>query len=171
MDSPAPPDSDALAAPTSPTPVPVDEAGTRRDDASLPLTETGWASRLEEMDAAELRSLVVTLPTIEQAKGVLMGFYRCDATAAFALLRRWSSSRHVKLRDLGAELVEHAGRETARPEPSRHADPPGPVEGATPFESLQAYLEAGGLRAVQPASSSTDQRPEPSQDPGPQADR
>ena len=60
----------------------------------------------EPLDLESLRRKVASQPTIEQAKGMLMGYYGIDAEQAFALLRRWSSSRHVKLRDLCRAVVE-----------------------------------------------------------------
>jgi GAF domain-containing protein len=42
---------------------------------------------------------------IEQAKGVIMGQKRCDADAAFEVLRRASMGRNVKLRDVAADIV------------------------------------------------------------------
>ncbi len=46
--------------------------------------------------------------TIEQAKGSLMLAYGLDADQAFAMLRWWSSSRNIKIRDLAERLVEIA---------------------------------------------------------------
>lgn len=46
--------------------------------------------------------------TIEQAKGSLMLAYGLDADQAFAMLRWWSSSRNIKIRDLAERLVETA---------------------------------------------------------------
>ena len=110
-------------------------------------------SAVENMDPAALRSLALSLPTIEQAKGVLMGYYGCDATAAFAILRRWSSTRNVKVRDLAAELVDHAGRsparEAARPHERRGVADTGTPAGRMPavpaYQGLRAYLEAIGV--------------------------
>ncbi|MEP7089623.1 MAG: PAS and ANTAR domain-containing protein [Nocardioidaceae bacterium] len=56
---------------------------------------------------------------IEQAKGVLMFATGCDAEAAFAILRRHSSTENLKLHDLARRLVDsvgpelHASRESA----------------------------------------------------------
>lgn len=69
-----------------------------------------WAEQVGRMDPDDLRLLAVSLPLIEQAKGILMGHYGCGADIAFTVLRRWSSSRQLKLRDLAAALVEEASR-------------------------------------------------------------
>ena len=69
-----------------------------------------WAEQVGRMDPDDLRLLAVSLPLIEQAKGILMGHYGCGADIAFTILRRWSSSRQLKLRDLAAALVEEASR-------------------------------------------------------------
>lgn len=65
---------------------------------------------LDEVDAEDLRRLVASQEVIEQAKGMLMGYYGIDGEQAFALLRRWSSWRHAKIRDLCAELVDAGAR-------------------------------------------------------------
>jgi ANTAR domain len=64
--------------------------------------------RLALMDADDLRTLATTLPTIEQAKGIVMGCFGYDAAAAFAVLSRISSSENLKLRVLAASVVEAA---------------------------------------------------------------
>ena len=69
-----------------------------------------WSAHVQQMAPDDLRMLALSLPLIEQAKGILMGHYGCDAGTAFAILRRWSSSRQLKLRDLAAALVEEASR-------------------------------------------------------------
>jgi GAF domain-containing protein len=47
---------------------------------------------------------------IDQAKGILMGQHRVDADAAFAMLRDRSQAENRKLRDIAAEIVDHAIR-------------------------------------------------------------
>ena len=71
--------------------------------------------RLAGLDADSLHRLAATQPVIEQAKGMLMAYYGIDADAAFALLNRWSSERHVKVRDLSRRVVEHGS--TTHPQP------------------------------------------------------
>jgi AmiR/NasT family two-component response regulator len=69
-----------------------------------------WADRVARMDVDDLRMLAVSMPLIEQAKGILMGHYGCSATTAFQILQRWSSTYGVKLRDVAAALVDEATR-------------------------------------------------------------
>jgi hypothetical protein len=45
---------------------------------------------------------------IEQAKGLLMGYYRCDAQLAFALLRELSQRSNVKLRRVAVDIMDRA---------------------------------------------------------------
>lgn len=56
------------------------------------------------------------MPTIERAKGMLMGLLGCDADTAYAVLRRWSQHHNVKLRLLDTDLVAAAAQ--PHPEPS-----------------------------------------------------
>ena len=70
------------------------------------LEETAHAVQLEQA----LRSRSV----IDQAVGVLMGQQRCDAAAAFALLRQHSQNNNLKLRDVARSLIErHTGNTVA----------------------------------------------------------
>jgi hypothetical protein len=57
---------------------------------------------------------------IEQAKGAIMTLRRCDADAAWVVLRRASQQFNVKLRELALALVEHIGQ--APVEQSRATD-------------------------------------------------
>lgn len=72
-------------------------------DPSRPLLEQPTGTELGEPD---LRRLLETQPVIEQAKGVLMGYYGIEPERAFRVLSSWSSDRGTKLRDLCAVLVE-----------------------------------------------------------------
>jgi AmiR/NasT family two-component response regulator len=83
----------------------VSSPSLRRPDRD-PLDATSWTEQVERMDPADLRMLALSMPLIEQAKGILMGHYGCDAATAFTVLRRWSSVRQLRLRDLAASLVE-----------------------------------------------------------------
>lgn len=56
---------------------------------------TSRLDRVEGLDVDDLRRLIATLTIIEQAKGMLMAYYGCDATAAFELPRRWSATRNM----------------------------------------------------------------------------
>ena len=56
----------------------------------------------------DLRLGLDTMPVIEQAKGILVGHYRIDPDAAFAVLRRWSMNGNIKVATLASSLVEMA---------------------------------------------------------------
>jgi hypothetical protein len=62
-----------------------------------------WQTRAEQLQQA-LESRIV----IEQAKGVLAERMKCDASAAFDLLRRAARSSRRKLPELAAEVVASA---------------------------------------------------------------
>jgi len=55
--------------------------------------------------AAHMQAAMTNRAAIEQAKGIIMAQNRCDADAAFDILRRASQGRNVKIRDLAQELV------------------------------------------------------------------
>jgi len=59
-------------------------------------------------EAAGLRTAMASRAVIEQAKGILMGRDHCTAEEAFDLLKRISSHRNVKLRDIAQAVVEEA---------------------------------------------------------------
>jgi hypothetical protein len=48
---------------------------------------------------------------IEQAKGLLMGHYRCESAQAFAMLRELSQRSNTKLRQVAVSVVELASQE------------------------------------------------------------
>jgi hypothetical protein len=117
-------------------PGPPHDAGTTRPpsdgrDHDRVLAED-WTSRIDHMHPDDLRLLAVSLPLIEQAKGILMGHYGCDATTAFAILRRWSSLQDRKLRDVAGALVTEASRDGGR------AD-------GQPSDAVGRFLRAQGL--------------------------
>jgi hypothetical protein len=89
----------------SPTPTPPGADGVR------PTTD----GRSVEPEVDGLRRKLETLPRIEQAKGVVMALYGIDADAAFDVLKRWSSSAEVGVRELAAELVDAVSRPHGRP--------------------------------------------------------
>lgn len=62
-----------------------------------------WQTRAEQLQQA-LDSRIV----IEQAKGVLAERMKCDASAAFDILRRTARSSRRKLPELAAEVVASA---------------------------------------------------------------
>jgi hypothetical protein len=57
---------------------------------------------------SRLRARLVTMPVIEQAKGVLMCQQGCDADEAFDLLRRASQRSNVPVRVLAEQIVDSA---------------------------------------------------------------
>jgi hypothetical protein len=70
------------------------------DDTATQLIDV--AALLAENDG--LRQRLASQPVIEQAKGILMGYYRINADTAFQLLRRWSQDSNAKVRRI-AELL------------------------------------------------------------------
>lgn len=64
---------------------------------------------------AHLARLLASTPAIEQAKGLLIGYYGVDADTAYAVLRRWSSHTNTKLNQLAEQLVETASHSSDRP--------------------------------------------------------
>ncbi|HSK55624.1 MAG TPA: GAF and ANTAR domain-containing protein [Jiangellales bacterium] len=58
--------------------------------------------------ATQMREAMASRAVIEQAKGVLVERYRTDPETAFAMLRRESQDRNVKLRELAEALVARA---------------------------------------------------------------
>lgn len=63
-------------------------------------------------ELAHLHRLLVTLPLIEQAKGVLMNHYALDDGAAFGLLRRWSQASNTKITAIAGQVVAAASAGT-----------------------------------------------------------
>jgi GAF domain-containing protein len=55
--------------------------------------------------ASQLEQALHSRSVIDQAIGVLMGQQRCDAEAAFALLRTHSQNNNRKLRDVAADII------------------------------------------------------------------
>ena len=62
--------------------------------------------------ASQLKDAVVTRPVVDQAKGILMHAYGCDADEALRRLRQESQRRHVKVTEVAAQIV--AAAKTAR---------------------------------------------------------
>jgi len=69
----------------------------------------------ENRELVDLRRKLATLPAIEQAKGMLMGYYGISADVAFEVLRRWSMRSNLKLNSLCATLVTEAGQPSELP--------------------------------------------------------
>jgi ANTAR domain len=83
--------------------------------------------------AADLQEALASRSTIDQALGVLMAQNRCTRDAAFAILRRASQHRNLKLRDVAATVIERFTGHPAAPPPAFRASPGsrGPaIEGA-----------------------------------------
>jgi GAF domain-containing protein len=72
------------------------------------------ALRIAEHSKAieNLRTALTSRSTIDQAIGILMAQQRCDARAAFAVLRQASQGRNVKLREVAAGIVAAVERGT-----------------------------------------------------------
>lgn len=74
------------------------------DEASRALTlALRLAHHVEISD--QLRAALTSRTVIDQAIGIIMGQNRCDAEAAFAVLRTASQNRNVKLRTVAAEII------------------------------------------------------------------
>jgi GAF domain-containing protein len=56
--------------------------------------------------AGQLRAALSSRAIIDQAAGVIMGQNRCAPAAAFAILRKASQNRNVKLRQVAAEIID-----------------------------------------------------------------
>ena len=68
---------------------------------------TDSLERQVQADAWQEASRVIEhRAVIERAKGALMVRYGLDAAAAFDLLKSWSSTRNVKLRDVARQVVD-----------------------------------------------------------------
>lgn len=61
--------------------------------------------------AEQLEEAMRSRAVIEQAKGVIMGDRRCDADAAFRVLREMSQRGNRKLRDVAQEIVDNVSRD------------------------------------------------------------
>lgn len=85
---------------------PVPSSATRRLGAA-PVQDC--AMDLERTQA-NLRRRLQSMPVIEQAKGIIMGLWRCDADAAFDDLVNVSRNHNRKLRDVASALVLHASQ-------------------------------------------------------------
>lgn len=67
-----------------------------------------------------LRHAIETRGIIGQAQGILMERYGLDPDAAFAFLKRLSSTHELKIRDLSKQIVAGVSIETGKP-PSPHS--------------------------------------------------
>lgn len=66
-------------------------------------------------ESEQLERALSSRTVIDQAVGVLMGQQRCNAEAAFGLLRQHSQNTNRKLRDVAAELIERVSGEAPSP--------------------------------------------------------
>lgn len=98
------------SAPRTFTPDEIDFAHVFAHHAAIGLSH---ARRIDQ-----LRVAVDGRTLIGQAQGILMERFSIDADQAFAVLRRYSQDRNVKLRAIAEELV--ANDELASPRPVRH---------------------------------------------------
>jgi hypothetical protein len=79
---------------------------------------------------SDLVRLLATVPVIEQAKGLLIGHFGINSTAAYDVLVRWSSATNTKLSQLCERLL------TAAAQP-----------GDTPAAHLRGLIESLGRQA------------------------
>jgi GAF domain-containing protein len=63
----------------------------------------------------DLHDALTSRAVIDQATGIIMAQQRCGAAAAFAILRRASQNRNVKLRQLAAEIVSQVSGKPPEP--------------------------------------------------------
>ncbi|GAB3211023.1 GAF and ANTAR domain-containing protein [Marinactinospora thermotolerans] len=59
----------------------------------------------QEHTTGQLRQALISRAVIDQAIGIVMAQARCDADAAFEILRRASQQRNRKLRDVAADMI------------------------------------------------------------------
>ena len=81
----------------------------------------GSADRIHataDLTMTDLLHKMETVPRIEQAKGVLSGYFGTSPDRAFDLLRSWSSHHNRKIRDI-CQLITAAGEEPSNPEALR----------------------------------------------------
>ena len=83
------------------------------------------AALLAENDG--LRQRLASQPVIEQAKGILMGYYGISSDTAFQLLCRWSQDTNTKVRRIAELLADtvanSAGNRPAPPHEIVQASP------------------------------------------------
>jgi len=119
--------------------------GYREAEGHLPASIDDLSDSFHQLlwDYQHLQRRLETLPVIEQAKGLLIGRFGIHADTAFALLRRWSNQKNVKLRDLCRILVTAAA---AQSRPATAQDPP-------PGPTLDAVLDWLTAATVSPDRS------------------
>jgi len=105
--------------------------------------------QLHDLVIARLLAQLESMPTIEQAKGILIAQTGCDPDAAFGMLREASQRSNVRVSELAAMIVQRTATGRRPPGPvaadSREA-PDSP--GAAPRASRPARtLRTAGRRA------------------------
>ena len=68
-----------------------------------------------EQEVTGLRRRLESQPVIEQAKGLLIGYYGIEDAVAFAVLRRWSQVTNTKLVTVATRLVTAASQPSGTP--------------------------------------------------------
>ena len=68
-----------------------------------------------EQEVAGLRRRLDSQPVIEQAKGLLIGYYGIEDERAFAVLRRWSQVTNTRLVMVATRLVVAASQPSDTP--------------------------------------------------------
>jgi GAF domain-containing protein len=69
--------------------------------------------------AENLEHALLTRSVIDQAKGIIMAQHKCNAEAAFGMLREMSMKHNLKLYELAAQLVASASNHPVPPVPAR----------------------------------------------------
>jgi GAF domain-containing protein len=77
----------------------------------------------------QLAEAMVSSSVIDQAIGILMSQQRCNAAAAFDLLRRASQNRNRKLRDIATDIITNVSGEPPQPRPGFSTNPGGAAPG------------------------------------------
>jgi GAF domain-containing protein len=84
------------------------------DQASASLTLVMRHSEQLELEE-QLRNALSTRAVIDQALGIIMAQQRCNSTEAFAVLRKASQDRNVKVADIASELILKVTGEAPQP--------------------------------------------------------
>jgi GAF domain-containing protein len=84
------------------------------DQASASLTLVFRHSEQLELEE-QLRNALSTRAVIDQALGIIMAQQRCNSTEAFAVLRKTSQDRNVKVADIAGELILRVTGHAAQP--------------------------------------------------------
>jgi GAF domain-containing protein len=84
------------------------------DQASASLTLMFRHSEQLELEE-QLRNALSTRAVIDQALGIIMAQQRCNSTEAFAVLRKASQDRNVKVAEIAAELILKVTGHPAQP--------------------------------------------------------